>query len=770
MSTKYTCHLALGLVLAVCVSGCREPNPAYRGPISDASVFRDVATGGQDDVASQPDTIAPGPDGQRDLPSADGDGKREPDASRDVPDDAVPGLPDGGAPADAITPDTRDARDVRAADEPTSKDFGTDPVLSDTPDAGSDAADVPIAEVGPDSVPEPDVPVFADVSDDVGVDSGELCPEPATVSCASADNPLIGACKAGLTTCSAGVWSACSEVKASPELCNGIDDDCNGMTDEGCTEGCLVVCQECGGLDASASTYSTIEGAIAAAEQAGGAAGSRICVASTSCSEMAVYESGGVLSVANGLSVQGNYAMTAEGLVYCGATSLPNTTIKFTGQEQGVSFDQTVSGAELSGFVILRASQDGAAGAAEISGVTVKGATNVSLARIFVTDEPTGTRTYGVNITSGGQATIVSSAITGGQGNTAAVGILVNDGSLVLHGCCDKIENGHCASACDDASAILGIRGRTSKLDGAGETSAVSVTGATSPSRFVNNMVCGGYSNLGGAAGSVAALSCDGSGCQEVSGNVIVGGTDQESVGLALSNGSPAVERNRIEGGCGDQIATGALLDGSSASVKNNLIFGGRCKSSSSGGGAQAFYGLRLLSSTVASAPDVHSNDIEPLGFAQDEPPACQSVGVLVDYAGGSGAASGGRLRNNIVGAGICDQRFAVRESGSQGLASVENNDLYGPEGASATASEVVLYRRGGSELKTASAVNAEVSGASANISANPAYASASDLRLTASSPCIDTGTAQGAPAVDYDLVSRPKGSAYDIGAYEIAK
>ena len=41
------------------------------------------------------------------------------------------------------------------------------------------------------------------------------------------------------------------------------------------------------------------------------------------------------------------------------------------------------------------------------------------------------------------------------------------------------------------------------------------------------------------------------------------------------------------------------------------------------------------------------------------------------------------------------------------------------------------------------------------------------DLHLLSSSPCIDSGTSEGAP--DYDIYGnpRPQGSGYDIGAYE---
>jgi PKD repeat protein len=41
------------------------------------------------------------------------------------------------------------------------------------------------------------------------------------------------------------------------------------------------------------------------------------------------------------------------------------------------------------------------------------------------------------------------------------------------------------------------------------------------------------------------------------------------------------------------------------------------------------------------------------------------------------------------------------------------------------------------------------------------------DLHLLSSSPCIDSGTSEGAPDYDIDGNPRPQGSGYDIGAYE---
>ncbi|MDA3864281.1 MAG: MopE-related protein [Deltaproteobacteria bacterium] len=44
----------------------------------------------------------------------------------------------------------------------------------------------------------------------------------------------VGICTSGTQTCSTGSWSSCSgEVLPAPETCNGLDDNCDGQTDEG---------------------------------------------------------------------------------------------------------------------------------------------------------------------------------------------------------------------------------------------------------------------------------------------------------------------------------------------------------------------------------------------------------------------------------------------------------------------------------------------------------------------------------------------------------
>ena len=47
----------------------------------------------------------------------------------------------------------------------------------------------------------------------------------------------MGACIPGTQTCEHGKWGTCQGgVRPTPEICNGLDDNCDGRADESCPE------------------------------------------------------------------------------------------------------------------------------------------------------------------------------------------------------------------------------------------------------------------------------------------------------------------------------------------------------------------------------------------------------------------------------------------------------------------------------------------------------------------------------------------------------
>ncbi|MBN2576422.1 MAG: hypothetical protein JXP73_17805 [Deltaproteobacteria bacterium] len=757
---------AAALLSVVLATGCRERNPAYIEKIEqrDAPAGQDTKIEPVGEDAGLPDAATP----PVDVAIEDGPVQTE-EAGPD-------GLAlDGGISGEdvRVVPDVLIPHDVREVGKPSDVPLE---VAAEAGPAGDGPRDRFQARDARDAG---DGPVqIVDGGDDGPADAGEVaadvapvCQEDSVRACASPGNPLVGACRAGKQICTDNAWGPCKEevLPADGEKCNGVDDDCDGMTDEGCAAECVVVAPsgDDGAADGSPEKpFATLPAALAFASGVDLGGPRRVCVAGgATCGDSNTYVVESALAIPNGARVQGNYALAGAELTYCASTRPPTTALQAEAPDAVVVFDDgVVAATELSGFVLRRYSPT-APGASDTttSAVKIDGGKNVVLSGIFVTDTPRGGTTYGVRVENGGQATILGSAIHGGSGELAAIGVYVNGGSVRLRDNCDGSAKGICPTACSQEDAVLGIRGRTVTAvnDTTADSSAVYIAAGSPPtSSIVASMLCGGGGNVGEGTlddTDVATLRCESGGCASVAGNDITGGSGRLAVAVSLAGGGGTIEANAIRLGCGTTATAGVLLTGSSARLRNNRVVGSECTAVGATGGV--FYGVRMVQTSDGSEPELHSNDIEAFGIAGE----CESVGLFSGRASGESVPAG-IFRNNIVAAGDCKERVAIYEDENAPLRLIENNDIYpGPASAATT----ILYRRGSANVTKVADVNL-LAGAKANISADPKYAAyPGDLRLTKESPCIDEGGSEGAPASDADGSARPQGAGFDIGAYE---
>ena len=145
------------------------------------------------------------------------------------------GLAGDDAPADGIVHTDGDARveaDGRVDDGARREDGAAGPDADADADAGAD-----------DDTPPPP-PSCGDGT----VDPGEECEPgdslPCTTACGTAgDRRCTGVC----------TWDACAS--ADLEMCNGFDDDCNGLTDDGPGRDCILgTSQACGSCSLGSQT------------------------------------------------------------------------------------------------------------------------------------------------------------------------------------------------------------------------------------------------------------------------------------------------------------------------------------------------------------------------------------------------------------------------------------------------------------------------------------------------------------------------------------
>ncbi|MCX5769135.1 MAG: hypothetical protein NTZ09_02500, partial [Candidatus Hydrogenedentes bacterium] len=296
-------------------------------------------------------------------------------------------------------------------------------------------------------------------------------------------------------------------------------------------------------------------------------------------------------------------------------------------------------------------------------------------------------------------------------------------------------------------------------INGAGESAGGMLNDATSPS--VSN--CGFYANAistaGGGMRNIGNSSPTVTNCN-FSGNT----ASTNGGGMYNWNSSPTVVTCNFTGNTAESGGGGMYNKSSSPTVfncnfsGNTSVYGGGMHNSSDslvsivncnfaentvvfkGGGIINWYGS---SSTVVNCT-----------FVRNEAGIGSGGGIYVEGLTNltnctlteNTASSGGGLYSSSSWSTVTNCIFW----GNVGYQS--GNEVYG------YSQPVVTYSciKGGYE-------------GTGNISSDPLFADPDngDYSLQAGSPCIDTGTADGAPDEDILGVARPQGAGYDMGAYE---
>jgi Protein of unknown function (DUF1565)/Putative metal-binding motif len=390
------------------------------------------------------------------------------------------------------------------------------------------------------------------------------------------------------------------------------------------------------------------------------------------------------------------------------------------------------------------------------SAVCASGANGES-AGVKITGEGLGVTVRGSNVASYGAQAPQSAGIWAEPCNGASPWIFQNtrisaassllqsrvDGVRAIGDCHPRIDTNVLIAGGDEGmvSTTSGVRCQ-SGVNG-GPASRCTITG--------NARITGSGA---GAPPDAAGVRCEDGACARIERNVITGGGGQTSYGLWIGATGTIVAQNVIDAGCATGTGTGLLARDSFARVENNVIVGSNCLAAN----AATSFGAHVLVAGGLNELDLHSNHVLGFGGAN-----CTSNGVAWDIASGLAppARPMGLVRNNVLLSGQCPLRASFSELGPGADPRLfQNNDLFSGGAA--------LYQdEGVTRLKTIDQVNALADiTSSANISADPLFAQGKP-RLTAMSPCIDTGTKSGAPALDIDGDPRPQLNGFDIGADE---
>ncbi len=250
------------------------------------------------------------------------------------------------------------------------------------------------------------------------------------------------------------------------------------------------------------------------------------------------------------------------------------------------------------------------------------------------------------------------------------------------------------------------------------------------------------------------------------------------------------VTGNETEGGGGGTIISESSIDMTGNTIRNNRTRG-------NGGGIL----IQRCRDLVISGNDISFNSgFDGGGIAYDRSTGCAILGNFIsgntsgNWGGGiclQYEASSDEITNNVIADNSADGNGGGISLYDRSSAAITNNTIVGntaggcdacgsgvyiPEGTEAIIRSTILWANANSQIDiygdTAEVTYSDIAGGwegEGNLDARPLFLSRGDYHLKTGSPCIDTGSASGAPATDIDGVTRPVGSRVDMGAYEWA-
>ena len=347
---------------------------------------------------------------------------------------------------------------------------------------------------------------------------------------------------------------------------------------------------------------------------------------------------------------------------------------------------------------------------------------------------------------AGAATTIVAAVDTSSDGDT----VLVTNGTYLL------------------TSQVIVDKGVTiQSVNGAATTF---VNGSSTTRCFV---LAHAAAVLDGLTVTNGRVSDDGGGIYAFAGSqvrncVVTGNRSGRFGGGILARDGVVVESCVIRGNRSDTYGGGGIGCGDAAEVRWCVIEANEAAGLGDGGGVSCIYDAKIIGCIIASNKARVGGGVQALYHNRLE--NCLLVGNVAKQGGGLNCSQYTTIQNCTIASNTAEVGGGV-DAFFGGL--IRNSIVY--RNTAATGSNYTQRSVGLNVLSFTNSCAAPLPAGSGNIATDPLWVSpgGGNFRLTAASPCVDTGQNAGAPTNDLDHFTRPfdgdtnSVAVVDMGAYE---